>query len=155
MKTKHLTSTLIAIGLSFFAVVSCSNSDDDANSPTTSPTEVQNILQNGTWKITRLIDSAEDETSQFTGYNFTFQNSGVLTASNGNTNYSGTWSILTSSSDDDSLDDLELFINFNLTNDFEDLNDEWDFISKSSTKIELIDISGGNGGTDYLTFERN
>jgi hypothetical protein len=40
-------------------------------------------------------------------------------------------------------------------NDFEDLNDDWDIISRSSTKIELIDISGGNGGTDYLTFEKN
>ena len=38
---------------------------------------------------------------------------------------------------------------------FEDLNDDWDFISQSSTKIELIDVSGGNGGTDYLTFEKN
>ena len=39
-------------------------------------------------------------------------------------------------------------------NDFEDLNDDWDIISQSSSKIELIDISGGNGGTDYLTFEK-
>ena len=28
-------------------------------------------------------------------------------------------------------------------------------ISQKYTKIELIDISGGNGGTDYLTFEKN
>jgi len=47
---------------------------------------------------------------------------------------------------------LELVINFNLTNDFEDLNDDWHFVSQSSTKIELIDISGG---TDNLTFEKN
>jgi hypothetical protein len=40
------------------------------------------------------------------------------------------------------------------SSDFEDLVDDWDFISVSNTKIELIDISGGNGGTDYLTFER-
>jgi hypothetical protein len=42
-----------------------------------------------------------------------------------------------------------------LTNDFEDLNDDWDIISHSPTKIELKDVSGGNGGTDYLTFENN
>ncbi len=40
------------------------------------------------------------------------------------------------------------------TTDFEELSDDWDIISHSSTKIELIDISGGNGGTDYLTFEK-
>jgi hypothetical protein len=26
---------------------------------------------------------------------------------------------------------------------------------RTSTKIELIVVSGGNGGTDYLTFEKN
>jgi hypothetical protein len=42
-----------------------------------------------------------------------------------------------------------------LTNDFEDLNDDWDFISQSANKIELLDVSGGSGETDYLTFEKN
>ena len=44
---------------------------------------------------------------------------------------------------------------FDLTNDFEDLNDDWDFISQSANKIELLDVSGGSGETDYLTFEKN
>lgn len=39
--------------------------------------------------------------------------------------------------------------------DFEELTDDWDIISQTSSKIELIDISGGNGGTDYLTFQKN
>ena len=56
------------------------------------------------------------------------------------------------SSDDD--DDFILDFAVPESSDFEDLIDDWDFISVSNTKIELIDISGGNGGTDYLTFER-
>jgi hypothetical protein len=36
----------------------------------------------------------------------------------------------------------------------DDLSDDWDILSYSATKIELIDVSGGNGGTDYLTFEK-
>lgn len=78
-----------------------------------------------------------------------------MNASNGTNNFDGTWSITGSNSGDDSQNDLELNINFNLSNDFEDLNDDWDFISQSPVKIELIDISGGNGGTDYLTFGKN
>jgi len=39
------------------------------------------------------------------------------------------------------------------SNDFEDQNEDWIFISQSFAKIELIHISGGNGGTDYLKFE--
>lgn len=38
---------------------------------------------------------------------------------------------------------------------FEKLSDDRDFISQSNSKIELIDVSGGNGGIDHLTFEKN
>ncbi|MBK5192687.1 MAG: hypothetical protein JJE07_05645 [Flavobacteriaceae bacterium] len=116
---------------------------------------MKNNLQSGTWKITKFLDSGDDETNHFTGYNFTFGSNGTLTVANGSNTFNGTWSITDSNSNDDTQDDLELVINFNLTNDFEDLNDDWDFVSQSSTKIELIDISGGNGGTDNLTFEKN
>ncbi|MCB0382605.1 MAG: hypothetical protein KDD05_04705, partial [Psychroserpens sp.] len=58
-----------------------------------------------------------------------------------------------SSSDDDI--DFNIFFPVPDSNNFEDLNDDWDIVSTSSNTIELIDISGGNGGTDFLTFERN
>lgn len=138
---------------SLLLVMSCST-DDDSLSNNTEIT-VESNVQSGTWRITKFIDSDKDETNHFTGYNFTFNSSGVLNANNGTNNYDGTWSITDSNSDDDSQDDLDFNINFNLTNDFEDLNDDWDFISQSSTKVELTDVSGGNGGTDYLTFEKN
>lgn len=77
----------------------------------------------------------------------------MLNANNGTNNYDETWSISDSNSNDDSQDDLDF--NFNLSNEFEDLSDDWDIISQSSTKIELIDVSGGNGGTDYLSFQKN
>ncbi|MBU2938508.1 hypothetical protein KO494_03050 [Lacinutrix sp. C3R15] len=114
---------------------------------------MQSNIQSGTWRITSFIDSGTDETYHFTGYNFTFYSSGVLNADNETISYDGTWSITNSSSSSD--DDLDFNINFNLTNDFEDLNDDWDIFLHSATKIELIDISGGNGGTDYLTFQKN
>ncbi|MCM4152822.1 hypothetical protein DHD05_14595 [Arenibacter sp. N53] len=39
--------------------------------------------------------------------------------------------------------------------DFAELSEDWDIISHSSTKIELKHVSGGNGGTDLLTLEKN
>lgn len=153
MKTKKIKISILICLLGLFTIISCSKDDD--NSSDNSQTTVQNNVQSGTWRITKFIDSDTDELNHFTGYNFTFNSSGVLNASNGTNSYDGTWSISDSNSDDDSQDDLHFNINFNLTNDFEDLNDDWNFISKSSTKIELIDVSGGNGGTDYLTFEKN
>lgn len=144
MKTIKLASIVI---FSLLFALSCTKDNIDI-------AKVKNNVQSGTWRITKFIDSGVDETNYFTGYNFTFNSSGVLNANNGTNNYNGTWSITDSNSNDDSPNDLDFNIYFNLTNNFLDLNDDWDFISESSTKIELIDVSGGNGGTDYLTFEK-
>lgn len=152
MNTKNFKVAISFVALTMLIITAC-NTDD--NSTVSIQTTVENNVQNNTWRITKFIDSGTDETYRFTGYSFTFNSSGVLNANNGTNNYDGTWSIADSNSNDDSQDDLDFIINFNLTNDFEDLNDDWDFISQSPTKIELIDISGGNGGTDYLTFEKN
>ena len=143
---------LLGILLLLF-IFSCS--DDDKDEPNDLKDEIESVVQKGSWRISKFIDSGDDETTDFNGYDFIFRESGVLNANNGTNNYDGTWSITDSNSNDDSLDDLHFNINFNLTNEFEDLNDDWDIISRSSTKIELIDVSGGNGGTDYLTFEKN
>lgn len=153
MNTKETKFTVWALFFCLITAASCKKDDDNPDNNVQST--VQSNVQRGSWRITKFIDSGADETNHFTGYNFIFNNSGVLNANNGMNNYDGTWSITDSNSNDDSQDDLDFNINFNLTNDFEDLNDDWDFISQSSTKIELIDISGGNGGTDYLTFEKN
>ncbi len=155
MNSKNFKTILFLVFAGLLTFTSCSNNDD--NNPPIEQIQIQvkNNIQQSTWRITKFIDSGEDETNHFTGYNFTFGSNGTLTASNGSNTFNGTWSITDSNSNDDSQDDLEFIINFNLTNDFEDLNDDWDFVSQSSTKIELIDISGGNGGTDNLTFEKN
>lgn len=135
-----------------FLLLSCEKEENNTNNSIQDT--VQTNAQSGTWQIVKFIDSGKDETNHFTGYSFSFQSSGVVVATNGSNSYSGTWSISDSNPNDDSKDDLHFNLLFNLTNDFEDLNDDWDFISQSATRIELIDISGGNGGTDYLTFEK-
>lgn len=152
MNTRNVNISILAGLLSLLVVVSCNKSNNPTN---ITQTTIQNNVQSGTWRITKFIDSGKDETNHFSGYDFTFMSSGVLNANNGANNYDGTWSITDSNSKDDSQDDLDFNINFNLTNDFEDLNDDWDFISQTASKIELIDVSGGNGGTDYVTFEKN
>ena len=154
MNIKRMKIRILICLTSLLSIVSCSNKNDDTPSNTTQTTVKTNV-QSGTWRITKFIDSGTEETNHFTGFNFTFNSSGVLNANNGTTNYDGSWSITDSNSNDDSQDDLDFNISFNLTNDFEDLNDNWDFISQSTTTIALIDVSGGNGGTDYLTFEKN
>lgn len=139
--------------------VSCSLNNDN-NPPPVNPQillQLKNTVSSGNWRITKFVDSDTIETSHFTGFDFTFDSNGTLTAMNTSDTFQGTWSITNSNTSDDnsSTDNFELNINFNLTNDFQDLNNDWTFLTASSNKIELIDESGGNGGTDYLTFEKN
>lgn len=141
----------------------CSNDDDDGGIPNNNSLEIaqiQNTAESGTWRITNFVDSGQNETSDFTGYNFSFNADGSLVASNGSNTMTGTWSVTddSNSNDDSSSDDdidFNIFFPVPDSNNFEDLNDDWDIVSTSSNTIELIDISGGNGGTDFLTFERN
>ena len=151
MKHIHFFLPALLILSSTFLLTSCSNGDP------ASP--VQNIIENnvksGTWIITSFIDSGKDETDHFTGYAFTFTANGTITASNGSNTMTGTWNLSDNSSNDDSPDDIDFNIMFSPGNDFEELNEDWHIITQSSDRIELIHVSGGNGGTDYLTFEKN
>lgn len=152
MKNKFILAVMI--GGSFFAN-SCS-SDDSGSSTDDTALEVSNTVTSGTWHITSYIDSGNDETSDFSGYNFTFSGNSVLTASNGTNTYTGNWIVTDSDSDDDNPSgDIDFNIIFLEPASFSDLTDDWDVQSRTATKIELIDVSGGNGGTDYLTFEKN
>ncbi len=138
------------------AFSSCTDEDDTVVNNSVDPTPVINVVNNGTWRITFYEDSSVDETSNFTGYNFSFGAGNVLTATNGTNTYSGTWSVTSDNSLDDSpSNDLDFNIAFAAPANFADLTDDWNIISYTATKIQLIHVSGGNGGTDYITFEKN
>lgn len=128
----------------------------DSSSSAADPTPVVNTANQGTWKITSYVDSGTDKTSLFTGYNFTFAAANVLTANNGTNTYTGTWSVTSNDSNDDNPgSDLDFNIAFASPAAFGDLSDDWDIVSYSATTISLIDVSGGNGGTDTLVFTKN
>jgi hypothetical protein len=121
--------------------------------------QITNISTDGTWIVSSYIDDGDDETSDYSTFRFNFLEDGVLNATDllsSNSNpYVGTWSITDSNSnDDDSLDDLDFNINFTVSNQLDDLSDDWDIISFTDTEIKLIDVSGGNGGIDYLTLSK-
>lgn len=161
MKNVKQISSILLITLLMFACSSddSNNSNDDNGN---SADQVQEIATNGMWRVSYFFDSDEDETSDFNGYIFTFGEDGTLTATKGSTSLTGTWSVQddssNSSSDDDGNssddDDFNIFFPVPESSDFEDLNDDWDIILATTNKIELTDVSGGNGGTDFLTFTK-
>jgi hypothetical protein len=142
---------LLIIAMLFF---SCSSDDSNSNS-TNSVDSIVSIVKSGTRKITYYFDTDKEETSNFSGHNFTFSNNGVLTASKGTLTQNGTWSITDSNSSDDSISDLDFNVGFSSPATFAALTDDWEIIEKTATVIKLKDVSGGNGGIDYLTFTKN
>ena len=150
MKRMQFLPTILICLSGIFSLASCSNNDTVAPAPSV----IVDNAQSGTWRITSFIDSGKDETSHFSGFTFTFDDNGKLTSTNGSVSYTGTWGVTNSNSGDDSPGNQDFHILFNLSNDFKDLSEDWQIVSQSSGRIELIHVSGGNGGTDYLTFEK-
>lgn len=153
MNLRNVSKTVMVCVV--FSLTACSSSDDandNNNSSNSTAEQTANIVENGNWRITYFYDNNQDETNNFSGYSFSFNQDGSLTAVKGSSTINGSWSVSDGSSS--SGDDDDFNIAFVSPPDFEDLTDDWDIISATNTKIELIDISGGNGGTDYLTFEK-
>jgi hypothetical protein len=106
-------------------------------------------LNNGDWRVTLYEDDGKDELYHFNGYTFTFKDGNITATKANSSTISGTYSAGT----DDSKN--KLILSFGNTDPFEELNDDWEILEQTSGKIKLKDVSGGNGGTDYLTFEKN
>lgn len=146
----------ILIFASLFNIAGMCSDDNDSSYPSMDATVVINTMKAGTWRITFFEDSGTNETSNFTGYNFTFADSAVLTASNGANTYTGTWSVTNDSSGDDSpTEDLDFNMAFSAPSNFAELTEDWNILERTDTKIRLVHVSGGDGGTDYVTFEKN
>ena len=135
------------------AILTLTSCDDDDDG--ISATLIEDNLEDGTWRITNYSDSGDNETDHFNNFIFNFDDTGVVTASNGNIIYPGTWSITDNDDDDNSLEDLDFHLTFVVPEDFAELTQEWDITSQSSTRVELRHVSGGGGGTDNLTFQKN
>ncbi len=156
MKKQILNTTMMII-LAMF-VVACSkddsnDTDTNTNNNANQAAQANQVAQSGTWRISYFWDTDKDETSNFTGYEFSFNSDGTLVATNNTNTVNGTWSVTDSNSSSSSNDiDFNIMFAVPQSSDFEDLNDDWDVITINDTMIELTDVSGGNGGTDFLTF---
>jgi hypothetical protein len=130
-------------------------------------TDLASIVTQGTWKVTHYTDHGGNETMHFVAYTFTFHSNNTVVASTGATQVTGNWNItdnnssslytdLSTSTDDTPIDLVDFNISFPVANlDFNDIEDDWDVVTKSATEIVLKD---GNlddpTKIDYITFEK-
>ncbi len=124
---------------------SCKKND---TSTTLTTTNITSTITTGNWRVTYYWDTDHEETNNFIGYNFVFNPNGTITATKTTSTINGTWSTL----NDDSK--IKLILSFASPADFLEISDDWHTIERTDTKIRLQDVSGGSGGTDFLTFEK-
>lgn len=98
----------------------CSKSDDVVANTTGTPA--------GTWRVSLYWDSG-DETYKFNGYNFTFNNGGTVTATNGTSTVSGTWTETSS----------RMTLDFGADPLFKKISDDYLKEEKTTSSIRLKD----------------
>lgn len=112
--------------------------------------KIENSIVEGEWKVTLYEEDGNNETSDYNDYRFKFNSDGSVTVQPGMLTviYTGTWK-----TEKDS-DHVDFILNFSTPANLEDLSDDWEVLSESKTKLELEDVSGGDGSIDKLTFEK-
>jgi len=149
---------LLAIVLLILVSKSCDKTETPVEDKVTAAdiNAIKAAVMSGDWMITYYFDSEMEETSDYVNYTFSFNADGTLGATDGNSSLSGAWSVSSSdnSNDDDSSNDVDFNILFSSPDIFVELSDDWDIKKYSNNKIELVDVSGGDGSTDLLTFEK-
>ena len=111
------------------------------------PNNVATVMIDGQWLVANYNDSGVDETTDFANWILEFFNDGTVTATNNNV-INGTWETYYDSGE------LKLKLNFGEQVPFDEFNDDWDVFSLGDMRIELRDISGGDGTLDVLVLEK-
>lgn len=154
MKKIPLLSLLLLLGMGII-LTACHSEADETSADVVQMSAIIATMKAGTWHITNYVDHGVDKTSNFTDFEFTFDSGNALTATNGTNIYTGFWTVTNTPNDDQSPNNnIDFNITFSAPAHFEDITDDWDVVSRTETKIVLIDV-GGSGSVDNLTFEKN
>lgn len=117
--------------------------------------QLKAIIREGTWEVTYFVDKNSNQTSQFSGYNFTFGMNEILTSDDDSNTFTGNWSIVKLNNIDDNPDnDLDFAISFSSSETLMELSKHWDVTEITETKVRLKSKSGNVDGINYLTFEK-
>ena len=100
----------------------------------------------GAWRVTLFTDSGNDETSDFSGFSFNFNDNGSLDAVRDQSTFSGTWTR-------GSKFIIDLGPKGDGNRPLGELTDDWHIISITSTEIKLGDDNPSSG--EFLTFSKN
>ncbi|HEX6890978.1 MAG TPA: hypothetical protein VF141_09795 [Chryseolinea sp.] len=139
----HYTVLVLAAILSTASM--CEDEDENNDQDNKA---LETTLGRGSWKVTYFFDKA-DETNDFEGYSFLFNEDNVAIATKNALSVQGSWDTEHSSDGN-----TKLYLDFGTNGSLEELNEDWLVIEATSARISLEHESGGNGDTATLTLER-
>lgn len=123
----------------------CKKNDGASNSINTQ--EVSANVVTGKWQVIYCFHNGQTLTSSFSGYIFTFNSNGTVTAVNGIISPSGTWSVENDSGT------IKLKLNFTSPSNFQEISEDWRVTLNTATQIKLTNVSS-SGSADQLIFEK-
>ena len=122
--------------------------DDNANDGDVA--EIRNVMMGGDWVVAAYIEGEMDSTVDYNGYSVQFMAEHQISLLEGGEAFgTGLWRVLRNSEQQ-----LKVYLNFGDQMPFDELTDDWTFVSVTDTRIELKDISGGDGEISTLVFEK-
>lgn len=109
--------------------------------------DLRNILIDGAWMVALYEEDGQNNTDNYDGYVLEFGEDGTVIAEGQGNLFDGTWSVA-------GTGDLELILDFGEDIPFDEFTDEWDVLDFTQVRVELQDISGGDGSIDNLVLEK-
>jgi hypothetical protein len=125
----------------------CNDEENEKNDRSSQGLETS--LGYGTWRVSYFFDK-QDETADFVGYSFQFNDHGIAIATKSSLSVQGSWG-----TEDSSNGSTKMYLDFGAGEPLEELNEDWKVVGNSGAKVTLEHESGGNGDTDILILERN
>jgi hypothetical protein len=144
LTNKRLKFEVEEIGYELVLERNCDDNEDDRSVP-----QIREVLINGDWSITTYIEGDINKTEIYGGYSIQLLEDHQISIKEGGEAFGeGLWRVLRNSEER-----LKVYLNFGANMPFDELTDDWLFVSMTSVSLELIRLNE-DGTTDILIMER-
>ncbi|PIB29036.1 hypothetical protein BFP77_07485 [Maribacter sp. 4U21] len=144
LANKRLKFEVEEIGYELVLERNCDDNEDDRIVP-----QIREVLINGDWSVTTYIEGDINKTEIYGGYSIQLMEDHQISIKEGGEAFGeGLWRVFRNSEER-----LKVYLNFGANMPFDELTDDWLFVSMTSVSLELIRLNE-DGTTDILIMER-
>lgn len=111
--------------------------------------EIRNFMMGGDWSVASYVEGDNDQTDSYGGYSVNLMTEYQIAIKEGGETFgAGLWRVIRNADQK-----LKVYLNFGDNMPFDELTDDWDFVSVEEGRLELKDISG-DGTVSVLVLEK-